>query len=419
MKKTTKTITVVACLLFAIILSGCSSNSGADSTNQEKKKTTTSYDSSETTNQEKEGTTTPYESSAIGESERIMSFSLWDGSIASKFEKGNGSQNNPFIIATASQLAYMAEYVNSGQSYEGEYYTLACDIDLDNREWTPIGTDDNPFVGNFYGSYHVIENMRITEKSSYIGLFGKAVDSKISHTYVKDGTIILDSRGLALGGVVGSLESRRQPFMLEECISDCMIILNDEFSYVGGIIGTCDGSGEIINSVSSCYIDIASDHVTVGGIVGEFDPHTRQCTIKYCTALGYVHNNSTSGGIVGRIYGRGGTGLAIKYCVSAVTMDPMHGGIIGYCGDAATASSSINNCLFSKKTGKTAVSSSYNDPQIQEVHVVPLDYFVDDYVVMFPTWLSTEYLTKNTHGLFLSDDIDGLPYFPENWWKLN
>ena len=40
---------------------------------------------------------------------------VWNGSIASGFAAGDGTQGNPFQIETAAQLAYFAKTVNAGE----------------------------------------------------------------------------------------------------------------------------------------------------------------------------------------------------------------------------------------------------------------------------------------------------------------
>ena len=40
----------------------------------------------------------------------------WDGSVASGFASGNGSAQNPYVIATGAQLAYFAQSVNGGRN---------------------------------------------------------------------------------------------------------------------------------------------------------------------------------------------------------------------------------------------------------------------------------------------------------------
>lgn len=67
---------------------------------------------------------------------------VWDGSIAKSFAGGKGTKDDPYQIATGSQLAYFAERVNAeeyGEKYADTYFELTEDIDLGGKEWTPIG----------------------------------------------------------------------------------------------------------------------------------------------------------------------------------------------------------------------------------------------------------------------------------------
>lgn len=57
--------------------------------------------------------------------------SVWDGSIADCFAGGDGTEDSPYLIASAAQLAYLAEKVNSGQTYPQQCYELSADIVLD------------------------------------------------------------------------------------------------------------------------------------------------------------------------------------------------------------------------------------------------------------------------------------------------
>ena len=67
-----------------------------------------------------------------------------------------GSGGNPYIIDSEDLLARIAPIVNSGETdYFGKHFSLICDLDLSGRNWTPIGTTDRPFRGNFNGNNHI------------------------------------------------------------------------------------------------------------------------------------------------------------------------------------------------------------------------------------------------------------------------
>ena len=67
------------------------------------------------------------------------SAAAWDGTTVSESLKGEGTAEKPYLIETGADLAFLAKTVNEGEAYEGKYFTQTADIDLGNKEWTPIG----------------------------------------------------------------------------------------------------------------------------------------------------------------------------------------------------------------------------------------------------------------------------------------
>ena len=64
--------------------------------------------------------------------------SYWDGT-AEIWTQGGGTENNPYQISSAKNLAYLANSVNDGETYSGVYFRLTTDIDLQSLPWQPIG----------------------------------------------------------------------------------------------------------------------------------------------------------------------------------------------------------------------------------------------------------------------------------------
>ena len=237
----------------------------------------------------------------------------WDGT---SVETGWYSDGSPeFTIDSAAELAGLAQLVNQGNNFSGKTVTLAADIDLDNKEWTPIGTSDAPFNGIFNGDNFTISNMYInkgfsnTVNNSYVGLFGltnspaviknlvfENVDiqgslyvgtvvgygftgSEISNVTVK-GDIFIDAWWYA--GVIGGNG-------YVNIVTDCHVIGNDgsyikgnEVSgYIGGIWGY---RGEGDHSITKCTVenlDIYS-YDRVGGIAGiaHYQNTISDCSLK-------------------------------------------------------------------------------------------------------------------------------------------
>lgn len=103
---------------------------------------------------------------------------------------GDGSSESPFLITTAEELKWYANYVN-GESGDNEVHNTACaqlvkDIDLSTvcgegkGNWTPIAKygiykydSEYHFDGVFDGNGHTISNLYINdENGSKLGLFG-------------------------------------------------------------------------------------------------------------------------------------------------------------------------------------------------------------------------------------------------------
>ena len=263
---------------------------------------------------------------------------VWDGTIASGFAGGDGTQNNPFQIETAAQLAHFAKTVNEGEAYLHKYIVLTADIDLANKEWTPIGNHSNLFKGNFNGNNHTVTGMQIRGELDRVGLFGECkkfnVDSAIKNITVKDSVICGNK---FVGAIVGSAEE----INIENCRSIGNTI-NGETD-VGGICGKIGGYS--VGKVSQCY---NSSKVTgqgrVGGIAGmggiaENCLNTGEITI---IREGY---RSACGGIFG-IFGDATTSARVTACVNLgkVSVGESFGGIVGKTETSSTGH--ISNCYY-------------------------------------------------------------------------
>ena len=106
--------------------------------------------------------------------------------------------NGAYEVNTAADLKALANDVNSGADYfEGKNVVLTANIDLNNEEWTPIGSayKDHGFMGNFDGKNFAIKNLNITDIAvdsdgyAYAGLFGVTEGTEEKHNYIKNLTI--------------------------------------------------------------------------------------------------------------------------------------------------------------------------------------------------------------------------------------
>ena len=219
-----------------------------------------------------------------------------------------------------------------------KYIVLTADIDLANKEWTPIGNHSNPFKGNFNGDNHTVTGMQISGELDRVGLFGECikfnVDSAIKNITVKDSVIC----GINfVGAIVGYAEG----INIENCRSIGNTI-NGETD-VGGICGKIGGYS--VGKVSQCY---NSSKVTgggrVGGIAGMGSIAENCLNTGEITIIREAYR-SACGGIFG-IFGDATTSARVTACVNLgkVSGGESFGGIVGKTETSSTGH--ISNCYY-------------------------------------------------------------------------
>ena len=266
---------------------------------------------------------------------------VWDGTIASGFAGGTGTEKDPYQINTAEELAYFAKSVNGGKWYDREYIILKNNINLNDREWTPIGNNGNFFRGNFDGGNHTVTGMRISNSSAdYVGLFGECkrhnINSAIKNITVKNS----DINGKRF---VGAIVGRAEEINIENCRSIANTINSEK--NVGGICGYFGGySG---GKVSRCYNSSkVTGNDSAGGIAGTGD----RCIAEDCLNTGEItiigkNYQSTGGGIFG-FFNDSIASASITACVNLgkVSGGESFGGIVGKTETSSTGH--ISNCYY-------------------------------------------------------------------------
>ena len=206
-----------------------------------------------------------------------------------------------FEIATEADFRAFAWSVNNGNNYAGKTVKLTADIDLEGKEWTPIGSNDKPFKGTFDGQEHIISNLVVNGGSkSDQGLFGKTDSGEIKNLVVNNAKVsgYLDIGAVAgtpytskytnikltghvevsgfayVGGVGGknayadwtdiTVEVDEGSFVKAYSINTAG---NAYRTYVGGVIGFMGEGGHKFTNVNS-NIDVIGSTCDVGGITG-------------------------------------------------------------------------------------------------------------------------------------------------------
>lgn len=137
----------------------------------------------------------------------------WDGTIATSFAGGSGSQSDPYLISQPSELAYLAS-TSDTQNYSGVYFKQTGDLDLGSLEWKPIGYCTSEtwttmgFQGHYDGGNHAISNLKISSIRTdgyygnyYVGLFGWIRYGSVSNLTLNDFSISVTATSVLYTGV--------------------------------------------------------------------------------------------------------------------------------------------------------------------------------------------------------------------------
>ena len=279
---------------------------------------------------------------------------VWNGTIASGFAGGTGTEGDPWLIENAEQLAYLAQQVNNGTDYERKHFRLVSDLDLSGNEWTPIGTYRKPFWGGFDGGGHTITGMKITGNRDYVGLFGECHNFTAASSYIKSVTVKrANISGRNFVGAIAGVGAN---------ISDCYSIENTICANrcVGGICGSLTGN------ISGCYNSSSvSGNSTAGGIMGSASYNgIGNGVVQYCYNIGAVtvrQQDSSVGGITGASANR----YDISNCLNCGKITGNGKNVGGIAGSTdSNYMNFIGNCYYNSDLNNAGVGEGASDKVI-------------------------------------------------------
>lgn len=216
---------------------------------------------------------------------------------------GDGSSESPFLITTAEELKWYANYVN-GESGDNVVHTTACaklmnNIDLSTvcgegkGNWTPIAkygiytfNGEHRFDGVFDGNGYTISNLYINDKNgSNLGLFG----------YVTPTTKKTSVKNLKMASV--------QIVGKTDIAAVCASGYNATFKNIEVISGSIAGFSDIYGisgcrgSAKNCInrADVTASRYNVAGVISSIQDEASNCSNygKITTGTGWA------GGIAG------------------------------------------------------------------------------------------------------------------------
>ncbi len=222
---------------------------------------------------------------------QASSFDVWDGSTVSSSLSGSGAESEPYLIQSASDLAYF-----NANPQSDAYYKLTTDIDCNGMSWTPVN------VGYFDGGNHTVKGF-------------------------EPGDYIEDSSNSVYTGFFTSVKS----------LSNLKIVYSTPVTRdIGSVYSNYRFGGATTNAYSGAQAVIDNVHVTIdnlditssvdgnfliGGIIAEATEHAANVT--NCSV--YMNANITPSGSINYIGGivglSGGSDVSDCYSRGSITVN--------------------------------------------------------------------------------------------------
>lgn len=218
--------------------------------------------------------------------------------------------NGNYTITSAAEFAGLAQLMNdeeNPQTFEGKTITLTTDIDLNSKEWTPMGKATREvngiaggsvsFKGTLDGQGHTINNLKMiipsnTNEDQAIGFIGSVAGGTVKNLFFTNVNVQAPNSKLA-GAAVGMLSN--------DGVVENVHVLGGSVTgkSIGGVVGRVVLSGTINNCTNAATVTGTGSNI--GGITGAayYSEEGKTINISYCRNIGSITGGYDAGGIVG------------------------------------------------------------------------------------------------------------------------
>lgn len=271
-----------------------------------------------------------------------MVFSLMPAALAADTLSGSGTEDDPYLLATAADLKAFRDMANAEASSK-LCATLTADIDLGGEAWTPFepssGYVSEAYAGTFDGANHTIKGLSVNSASSNgVGLFGTVCGATIKNLKVEGN--VSASSSVFVGGIVGKTQTSAT---IDSCSFAGTVTSTKKNGSAGtaGIVGRVNaGTVTITNCANTAAINGTS--AIAAGILG--NGGSNKVTIENCYNTGAISGQYYASGICGGSTIKAQTS-SIRNCYNSGTITATNGGSY-YAGITANFKGTISNSYY-------------------------------------------------------------------------
>ncbi len=277
--------------------------------------------------------------------ENVVEYPIADGFVEKHYKNGEETTVICEIFSIEGLKAFRdsvngtGDFADKADNYTNKTVKLMTEIDLDNKNWTPIGNASaKAFAGNFDGGKHTISNLYIDadDKKSgwpyvqYLGLFGmiynKSAALTIKDLTLENVTIKPDVANGAYSPNVGAFigDGHANGLTLSGLKLEGAVSIRGG-STVGGIAGSLESEDSL--TISNVSVNAKNGAITsdagVGGIVCTIGSPTKSTIMESITVSGVTLDETSDGyGSVGGIVSSVQKDFALNGATLDVTLIP-------------------------------------------------------------------------------------------------
>ena len=276
-------------------------------------------------------------------------------------------KENRYEITAAEGLTSFGKLVNeAGMYFSGETVVLTTDVDLNNEEWTPIGSayKDHGFMGNFDGNGKTIKNLTMTKLTPdadeyvYAGLFGVTEGTETQENYIKN--LVIENVTIETTGHIAAAAIAYPYYTTVENITVKGKINIKGGDYTSGALAytrRCVNAKDI--TVAGNEGSTIEGKTTVGGVISDIQMNGG-LTASYSNFIASgltIKADKNVGGISGIISNQTLDGAKVMN-VTLESTDPRTGIVAGALGEPST----IKNIITENVNGATnLVGATYDN----------------------------------------------------------
>ena len=266
---------------------------------------------------------------------------LMPAALAADTLSGSGTEDDPYLLATAADLKAFRDMANAEASSK-LCATLTADIDLGGEDWKPFEgpTLGGAYAGTFDGANHTIKGLSVNSTSSKgVGLFGTVCGATIKNLKVEGN--VSASNSFFVGGIVGRTQTSAT---IDSCSFAGTVTSTKKSSSsnaTAGIVGKVNkGPVTITNCANTATVNgngnIAAGILGYGG--------SNKVTIENCYNTGAISGQWYASGICGSSTIKEQTS-SIRNCYNSGTITATNGGNY-YAGITANFKGTISNSYY-------------------------------------------------------------------------